>query len=157
MGPSELMRLKKLFVNDLIATITGIEEEHIEWLLNHIQIKKGASQHAPAKQNAVEIDEFGSETILDNYNNSQRDTNHSGQISESESSEGETGNSTETDEIFHTSKSDIIWITLEEAAVLKDHLDDYNMLLASEVLLLSRPNFERDVRDRREELKKNQP
>lgn len=36
MAPSELMRLKKLFVNDLVATITGVEEEHIEWLLNHI-------------------------------------------------------------------------------------------------------------------------
>ena len=36
MAPSDLMRLKKLFVNDLVATITGVEEEHIEWLLNHI-------------------------------------------------------------------------------------------------------------------------
>ena len=40
MSPSELMRLKKLFVNDLVATITGVEEEHIEWLLNHIQIRQ---------------------------------------------------------------------------------------------------------------------
>ena len=39
LGPSELMRLKKLFINDLTAAITGVEEEHIEWLLSHIQIK----------------------------------------------------------------------------------------------------------------------
>lgn len=39
LSPSDLIRLKKLFVNDIIAAITGIEEEHIQWLLNHMEIK----------------------------------------------------------------------------------------------------------------------
>lgn len=72
-SPSELMRLKKLFVNDLIATITGVEEEHIEWLLNHIEIRKDQTTKGKRSE-AVEIDEFGNEIILENYQRSGRES-----------------------------------------------------------------------------------
>ena len=76
-------------------------------------------------------------------------------MSDSDKSEPEESTSAETDEIFSTSKSDIIWISLEEAGELKTHLDNYTMLLVSEMLLINRPDFEKDLARRRDELRKD--
>ena len=98
----------------------------------------------------MEIDQDGNETLLENYSGV---GNYPSKIAEGESIEVEETNPAETDGISGASGSDVIWITADEAADLKSILDNYFMLLAAEILVMNRPELEKDVKSRREQIR----
>lgn len=162
MPASDIIRLKKIFVGDIIAAITGIEEEHIEWLLNHMKVKK--SKLSTQRNQAVEIDSNGQETILNNQGSLFKKEDCSTCSEENETSFGEEQQeinqeiSKDTDkviQVFERNENDIIYFSEKQAHDLKTVIDSYTMMLNIEMIQYKKPILEEDIKNRRENMVKN--
>jgi hypothetical protein len=149
--PEEVVKIKKLFVNDLIAVLTGVEEEHVQWLLNHLEIKyKDEEQDGPVYDlggNAVEIDEDGNEVVLENGGKQfgGKNDQKSKQISDatmSDSENGSDGADVSPDKrsisIFEKRAEDVIYFTEQQGRDLKAVLDTYTMMINIDIVSMRR-------------------
>jgi nucleoside diphosphate kinase len=90
MSTARIIEMKKLYVNDILACICGLEEEHIQNFLSNIQLRK------PVKAKAVEIDENGVETVLEDGAGQFKSGNEKGLDEESSTCSEEDASDSET-------------------------------------------------------------
>lgn len=147
----DIIRAKKLIVNDITAILTGIEEEHIQWMLNHIEIKQSQNETQSKVHRAVEIDENGNEIELGNNGenfNQNKLSRESSTCSEQDSvKEGQT-----PIEIFARKAEDTIWFTQQQAKDLKNVLDTYSMMIKIDLMMLQKNYIRKDIQSKRDRI-----